>query len=467
MILKFVMWFLSVLFIMAGLAGFIAQDPLPASFLFLCGLIVNPKISDKLKSIHSIFSKKWFKPTAFILCMFLFSYSIGPVDVNDDSDNKGNFSDNETVVTQTSTDSPSKNSSDVFIPNVEENAKLIVNYIDVGQADSIFIELPNSQTMLIDAGNNDDGETVVNYIKNLSYDTINYVVGTHPHEDHIGGLDTVINTFNIENIYMPKVQHNTATFEDVLFAIQNKELKINTAKAGTNILNIDNLDIEILAPVNDTYDELNNYSAVVKVTYGNNSFLFMGDAESLSENEITANLKADMLKVGHHGSDTSTSREFLSKVKPTYAVISVGKDNSYGHPSNDVLALLDEFDVNVFRTDEQGTIVAQSDGDIILINKEPSPYETNAPPSVQPEIPAIVTTTPKVTETAPVVEEPVVAEETPAIEETKEVIVYVTKTGEKYHSNGCQYLRKSQIEISLNNAKLQGYTPCSKCSPPQ
>ena len=195
--------------------------------------------------------------------------------------------------------------------------------------------------MLIDAGNNDDNETIINYIKNLSYDTIN----------------------------------------------------------------IDNLNVEILAPVNDTYDELNNYSAVVKVTYGNNSFLFMGDAETLSENEITADLEADMLKVGHHGSDTSTSKEFLSKVKPTYAVISVGKDNSYGHPSNDVLALLDEFDVNVFRTDKQGTIVAQSDGNMILINKEPSPYETNAPSSMKPETPTVVTTIPKVVETAPVVAE--------------------------------------------------------------
>ncbi len=229
--------------------------------------------------------------------------------------------------------------------------------------------------MLIAAGNNDDSETVVNYIKNLNYALINYVIVTHPHEDHIGGLDTVIDTFNIENIYMPKVQHNTATFEDTLLAIQNKGLKINTAKSGTNILNIDNLNVEILAPVNDSYDELNNYSSVIKITYGDNSFLFMGDAEFLSENEITADLQADMLKVGHHGSDTSTSREFLNKVKPTYAVISVGNDNSYGHPSNDVLALLDELNVNVFRTDEQGTIVAKSDGDMILINKQPSPYE--------------------------------------------------------------------------------------------
>jgi len=463
-ILKFAMWVLSVLFITTGLAGFIAQDPLPALFLFLFGLIVNPKISDKLKSIHNIFSKKWFKPAAFILCMFLFSSSTNPVSVNE---NKDNFSNDKTIVTQISADSPEKNSSDNIIPDVKDDAELVVNFIDVGQADSIFIELPNSQTLLIDAGNNNDGETVVNYIKNLDYDTINYVVGTHPHEDHIGGLDTVINTFNIENIYMPKVQHNTATFEDVLLAIQNKGLKINTAKAGSNILNIGNLNVEILAPVNDTYAGLNDYSAVIKVTYENNSFLFMGDAESLSENEITADLKADMLKVGHHGSDTSTSREFLKKVKPTYAVISVGKDNSYGHPSNDILALLNEFDVNIFRTDEQGTIVARSDGNMILINKEPSPYETNAPPTVKIDTPAVITNTPQIAEkNTPVIEEPVIVKETPAIEESKEVIVYITKTGSKYHSGGCRYLSKSKIAISLQDAK-SSYGACSVCNPPR
>ena len=457
MILNFIMWFLSFLFITAGLAGFIAQDPMPASFLLLFGLIVNPKISNKLKSIHSIFSKKWFKPAVFILCMSLFISSIEPIEVNDDSINMNNLSDTETLVERTNTNSPEDVFSEVFVPNIEENTELIVHYLDVGQADSIFIELPNKQTILIDAGNNADDETIVNYIKNLNYDTINYVVGTHPHEDHIGGLDTVIDTFIIENIYMPKVLHNTTTFEDVLFAIQNKGLKVNTAKAGVNILNIDNLNIDIIAPVNEEYSNLNDYSAVIKITYKDNSFLFMGDAELASESEITADVKSDVLKIGHHGSNTSTSREFLTKVKPTYAVLSVGKDNSYGHPSDEVLALLDEFDIAVFRTDEHGTIIAQSDGDTVYINKEPSPYETNAPPPMIQE----ATNTPQVIENAPVVEEPA-----PVIEEPKEIIVYITKTGSKYHSGGCRYLSKSKIAISLQNAK-SSYGACSVCNPPR
>lgn len=373
--------------------------------------------------------------------------------------NASKATDNNETTSNTTNEVSKDEKAEQPIAKVPKGGVLAVHYLDVGQADSIFIELPNGQTMLIDAGNNEDDKKIIEYIQNLKYDIINYLVGTHPHEDHIGGLDTVIKTFEIGNIYMPKAQTNTKTFEDVLLAIKSKNLKVTTAKAGLNIINVDNLVADIVAPVNDTYEDLNNYSAVVKIRYGNNSFLFMGDAESLSENEITTDVKADVLKVGHHGSDSSTSKEFLSKVKPTYAVISVGKDNSYGHPSKNVLALLNESKVNVFRTDIQGTIVARSDGDKILINKESLPYETNAPPTT---ITASNSTTEKVE--TPKVETPVVEE--PIVEETKEIIVYVTKTGAKYHTSSCRYLSKSKIPISLKNAKLS-YTPCKVCDPPR
>jgi len=252
------------------------------------------------------------------------------------------------------------------LSNVEDVAVseslLKVHFIDVGQADSIFIELPNKETMLIDAGNNSDDETVVNYINELNYDTINYLIGTHPHEDHIGGLDTVIDTFNIQNIYMPKVVYSTKTYEDVLLAVKNKGLKINNAKAGTNIIDSKNLKIDIIAPANDYYVSTNNYSAVVKITYNDKSFLFMGDAENLSEDEITANVKADVIKIGHHGSSSSTSNEFLSKVSPSYAIISVGNNNDYGHPHEEIINLLNKSNIKVYRTDLSGTIIIKSDG---------------------------------------------------------------------------------------------------------
>jgi len=290
---------------------------------------------DKLQKFKKVKMKNKIKVIIFILCILIYG-----------------FLKDSTLLTSLS------NAEDVVV----SEGILKVHVIDVGQADSIFIELPNKETMLIDAGNNSDDETVINYIKELNYDTINYLIGTHPHEDHIGGLDTVIDTFTIQNIYMPKIQHNTKTFEDVLLSIKNKGYKILTAKAGVNIINSNNLKIDIIAPVNDIYESLNNYSAVVKITYDDKSFLFTGDAETLSEDEITTNIKADLIKIGHHGSFSSTSNEFLSKVSPSYAIISVGKNNDYGHPHREIINLLNESNIKVYRTDLSGTIIIKSDG---------------------------------------------------------------------------------------------------------
>lgn len=254
----------------------------------------------------------------------------------------------------------------------EDLEPLQVHFLDVGQAECILIKTPEQKVILIDAGKNVHEDTVVSYIKSQGINTIDVVVGTHPHEDHIGGLDAVINSFNINKVFMPKVSHTTKTFEDVLNAIKNKDLKVTTAFAGTNIEVDTSLKIEILAPNSDSYDNINNYSAVIKLTYNNTSFLFTGDAESISEQEMTSkgyDLKADVLKVGHHGSATSTTALFLKKVDAKYAIISVGKDNSYGHPDNLVLNRLKTFGVEVFRTDEVGTIIAISDGETIKFEK--------------------------------------------------------------------------------------------------
>lgn len=213
-------------------------------------------------------------------------------------------------------------------PNLSENLK--VHFLDVGQADSILVQLPNGQTMLIDAGNNSDANFVVDYIKKAGIKKIDYLVGTHPHEDHIGGLDAVIKDFDIGKVIMPNKTHTTDTFKDVLTATQNKGLKITKAEAGKVLLDENGLNITILAPSGSSYEELNNYSAVIKLTFGKTSFLFTGDAEDISEFEMLAKSispKADVLKVEHHGSDSSTSAGFLKAVDPAYAVISVGTDN--------------------------------------------------------------------------------------------------------------------------------------------
>ena len=250
------------------------------------------------------------------------------------------------------------------------NDLLKVHYLDVGQGDSIFIELPNNETMLIDAAESYQSENIINYLKNLNYKKIDYVIGTHPHTDHIGGLKDIINTFEIGKIYMPKVVSTTKTYESLLMAIKDKNLKINTAKAGTSIIDTDALKINILAPNNSTYTELNNYSVVTKITYGTTKFLFMGDAEKLSENEIKEDVTADVIKIGHHGSNTSSSIDFIKKVNAKYGIISVGLKNKYNLPKEETITNWEKSGTKIYLTSTNGTIRASSDGTNIKIESE-------------------------------------------------------------------------------------------------
>ena len=212
---------------------------------------------------------------------------------------------------------------------------------------------------------------LVAYLNRQEIKKIDYLVATHPHEDHIGGMDNVIQGFNIGSIYMPRVTTTTKSFEDVVDSIKAKGLKITPGKAGMTILNEDGLEISFLAPGGTFYEDLNNWSIVTRIQFGNTSFLFTGDAEDLSENEMRragANLQADVLKVAHHGSYSSTSVDFLRAVAPRYAVITVAADNDYGHPHQITLNKLVNFGVEVFRTDEKGTVIISSDGNNLLIS---------------------------------------------------------------------------------------------------
>lgn len=262
---------------------------------------------------------------------------------------------------------PETNIQEVHNSNPSEI--LEVHFIDVGQGDSILIETADS-AMLIDAGENNQGTTVVEYLQSQNVKRLDYVIGTHPHSDHIGGLDTVIQSIPVETIILPPVTHTTKTFEDVLDAIEANGQRLTKPKVG-DTYSLGTANFTILAPNSEEYGDLNNYSVGIKLTYENNSFVFTGDAETLSENEMLENgldLSADVFKLGHHGSTTSNSNYFLDEIDPDYAIVSAGLDNEYGHPHVEILQAMEDLDIQLYRTDLQGTIVIASDGNNISVS---------------------------------------------------------------------------------------------------
>lgn len=265
----------------------------------------------------------------------------------------------------------------------QANGDALIYYLDVGQGDSQLIRLPDGKNILIDAGTRSSAKSLVNYLKDLGVKKIDTLIATHPHEDHIGGMPEVIQNFEIGKIYVPKVADNqiptTKIYESFLNAVADKGLKLTAAKGGDVILDSGGARLEFFAPNGETYDGLNSYSIVAKLTYGQKSFLFTGDAEKDSEDEMVKlgdALKSDVLKCGHHGSSTSTSVTFLNAVAPDYAVISCGVDNDYGHPHKETMDRLERAGVTIYRTDQQDTILARCDGESITFQpRQPAVIE--------------------------------------------------------------------------------------------
>ena len=242
--------------------------------------------------------------------------------------------------------------------------ELKVHFIDVGQGDSILVQFKD-KNLLIDAGPRSSSNDLLKYLKGINLTKLDYVVATHPHEDHIGGMPEIIKNFEIGEFYAPKKQASTKIFQTMFEDLKKKNHKINVAKAGVSLDMDSDISVEMIAPNSSDYENVNNYSAVIKVTYKDTSFLFTGDAEKLSEKEILQkkyDIKADVLKLGHHGSSTSSSKEFLDKVNPKIAVASLGKNNDYGHPHKEIIKAMKDRKISFYRTDELGTIVLKSDG---------------------------------------------------------------------------------------------------------
>lgn len=252
-----------------------------------------------------------------------------------------------------------------IISSVSENIiiypdKLNILFLDVGQADCELI-IVNGKTMLIDAGNKSDGEKIVSAIKGLGISKLDYVIGTHVHEDHIGGMSYIVDSLDIDKFYLPyNTTSTTSYYEKLLTSLTNKNMSIEQANVG-DMFDLGNAKCEIMAVRNDEPENINEESIVIELTYGNLKYLFMGDAETSNEKSRTWN-DVDVLKVGHHGSNTSSSEEFLNQVLPEISIISVGKDNSYGLPKDKILQRLEKIGSKIYRTDEVGTIQITSDG---------------------------------------------------------------------------------------------------------
>lgn len=293
--------------------------------------------------------------------------------VSDDVDVFGNKINEDNNFSNIIEESIETESNLIEEPNQNTLSELEVYFIDVGQADSILLKLED-ENILIDGGNNSDGDDLVEYLEYLGIEKIDTIIGTHPHEDHIGGLDDVIENIVVDKIYLPYINDadmpTTVTYKDLLLSIKENDVMAIQAKNNDFIYNTNDVKLQILSPSTIEPGDLNDYSIVTKLTYGNKSFLFTGDASTKINDYIINNypsdfLDVDVLKSGHHGSHTSNNKEWYDITNPEYVVIQCGEGNQYGHPHKETLDLIK--DIKTYRTDIDGTILFKTDGNNMAV----------------------------------------------------------------------------------------------------
>jgi len=264
-----------------------------------------------------------------------------------------------------------ENNSGAHVGNPSGNIE--ISYLDVGQGDSVYIRV-NEIDILIDAGPKSDADKLMKQLEEKNIDDFEIVIATHPHEDHIGGMTRVFERYDVESFYMPKVTNTTKTFENMMKAVSSEGLKAKVIKEGTSFDLGEGAKFVAYSPIKDSYDDFNDYSPIMKLTYGNKSFIFTGDAEKVAEEEVvkkySTELKADVIKFGHHGSSTSSTKDFIEAISPQYGIISCGVDNSYGHPHRETLDIINTMGIKAYRTDTQGQITVISDGNTINITTQ-------------------------------------------------------------------------------------------------
>lgn len=465
---KILNWTFSVFCIL----GFFVYFPSIAAFLFLLAGIASLPIKI-IQNLYPPFFRKSIK-TALIAVLFFWAALIAPTQdstaqtiptqlpSSSSSSISSMVSSSKTVV-----GSDSNASSTVELENTSPgNSIFQITFIDVGQADSALVEC-DGHYMLIDGGNVEDSNRIYSILNSKGVSYLDYVIGTHAHEDHIGGLSGALSYAKAGIVFCPVNNYDSDAFRNFK-AKADDNGGIVIPHAGDSF-SLGSASVEILG-LNASTDNTNDTSIILKIVYGDNSFLFTGDAEYVAEQAVIGkDLSSDVLKVGHHGSETSTSYIFLREVMPTYAVLSVGQDNSYGHPDDVTLSRLRDADVNVFRTDMQGDIICTSDGQTITITPSRNPdVETNpttndrngqnasdpaSPPQpVEPQTPPVQSQAPSVEPDQPV------AQQAPQGD-----LVWISGSGKKYHSNPNCSNMKNPWQVTIGEAQAQGRTPCKKC----
>ena len=321
---------------------------------------------------------------------------------------------------------------------------LEVHYIDVGQADCALIE-SNGEFILIDGGNVADSQLVVSYLQQHGVEELLAVICTHAHEDHVGGLPGVLAVYRTYHVYAPTRTYSSKCFDDFVHYTDQQDLEITIPQPG-DYLSFGGATMTILGPVK-SYADPNDTSIVVRIDYGTTRFLFTGDMETQAENDMLEywgsrqDWRADVLKVGHHGSETSTGYRFLREVMPTYGIISVGEGNSYGHPHEEPLSRLDQAGVTLYRTDKLGTIIASSNGKTVTFSWESGNAAPIVPSGTQPSVPGSSHSTPAIT--------------------------YIgNKNSKKLHLPTCHNLPAESNRVLFEDydaAIAEGYVPCGNC----
>lgn len=466
------LWIFSIMFLLTGFYG-MTESIIAGLLLALFGLSLCPALWKVIQSKRK--TKCWMKIVVPIALFFLAGVSMPPSTSQNQPLSTTAVAEAKTVAEEKKLDSnstePDTENAEVTVmaesddaSNSEQIDELTVHFINVGQGDATLM-ICGDDAMLIDAGDNNKGTTVQSYLQKQGVSNLKYVIGTHPDSDHIGGLDVIVTKFNCDTIIMPDYTKDTATYRDVIDAMKYKGYK-NTVPVVGEKYRLGDAEFTIIAP-NGTYSEPNINSVGIILQHGKRKLLFTGDAEEKAEADILSNgidISCDVYQVGHHGSNTSSSIALLDAAKPTYAVISCGEGNKYGHPRAETLNNFRSRGIKVYRTDEQGTIIAKSDGNTIVFDESPSESWKAGEPTGSSN--TSIESNPVATET---IKATVTPTEAPTQEAQKVSTTYVLNTSsKKFHRLSCGSLptkNRKDTEMSRDEIISKGYVPCKKCNP--